>query len=319
MRIGLDVMGGDFAPQYPLEGVKLALDVISPEDVLCLIGNEEMITSFLAENGLTEHPQIKVIPASQVIEMGEHATQAMKTKPDSSIIVGYKMLTVDKIDVFISAGNTGAVYVGALFTVKAIAGISRPAIMSIIPKTDGSMGVILDVGANSDCKPETLVQFAMLGSIYAKSVLGIQNPKVGLLNIGSEPEKGNLASQGAYTLLTENNKVNFIGNIEGYDFFTDKSDVIVTDGFTGNIILKTAEAIFSIIKEKGINDDYFKMYDLEHIGGTPLLGVNKPVIIAHGNSTPLAFRQMIVAAKQVVQSDLINNIKLAFQTELING
>lgn len=312
MRIGLDIMGGDYAPQYPLEGVLLALSNLSDNDKLVLFGDEAPINAFLTANNLADNQKLEVVHCTQVVEMGEHATVAMKTKPDASILVGLKHLAMGNVDMFISAGNTGAVFVGSIYIVKTIEGITRPSILSIIPKTDGSRGLILDVGANADCKPETLVQFAILGSVYAKTVLGIETPKVGLLNIGSEPEKGNLVSQQTYQLLSETKSVNFIGNIEGYDFFSDKADVVVTDGFTGNIILKTAEAIFSIVKERGIKDDYFKMYDFEHVGGTPILGVNKPVMIAHGNSTPIAFQQMILSAKDIVESQLIVKIKEAF-------
>ena len=313
MRIGLDIMGGDFAPHAPLEGIKLAYKTLPAGVVLTLFGDQNIINKYLKENDIPKD-NIEVVHTTEVIEMGESPTKAITQKPNSSILTGLKLLKEGHIDIFMSAGNTGAIFVGALYTVKAIEGIMRPALNSIIPKEDGSFGVILDVGANADCKPEVLYQFGILGSVYAQSVFGIPNPKVGLLNIGSEPEKGNLVTQAAYTLFAQSDRLNFIGNLEGYDLFDEKADVVVCDGFTGNIILKTAETIYQIMKRKGLADDYFRKYDYEFYGGTPILGVNKPVIIAHGVSTPVAFSNMIRLAMQILDSRLIDKIKEAFQS-----
>jgi len=318
MRIGLDIMGGDYAPKAPLEGVRLAYDAL-PQDVsFVLIGDKTVINDAL-ESRYFGDDRISVVHTTQVIEMGESPTKAISQKQDSSIVVGLKMLKAGEIDVFLSAGNTGAVYVAALYTVKAIEGILRPSITSIIPKENGGFGIILDVGANADCKQDVLLQFGILGSLYAKYVFGIQNPKVGLLNIGSEPEKGNLLTQGAYPLFENNPKIDFIGNVEGYDFFSDKADVIVCDGFTGNVVLKTAETIYQIMKKRGLTDEYFKRYDYEDYGGTPILGINKPVMIGHGVSSPHAFMNMIKMSIQVTESKLIDNIKQAFELEHQNG
>jgi glycerol-3-phosphate acyltransferase PlsX len=176
--------------------------------------------------------------------MHEHPTKALKEKQQSSIALGFYYLAKGKIDAFISAGNTGAMLVGALFSIKAIDGVLRPTISTIIPKENGGTGLLLDVGINADCKPENLNQFAILGSLYAKHILGIDNPRVGLVNIGEEEGKGNLLAQATYPLLKENSQINFIGNIEGRDIFIDKVDVMVCEGFTGNIILKMAESLF---------------------------------------------------------------------------
>jgi glycerol-3-phosphate acyltransferase PlsX len=311
MRIGLDIMGGDYAPKAPLDGVALACKSL-PDDVkLVLIGDREAILHYTEEHKIPEQCY-EVVHTTQVIEMGESPTKAMTQKPDSSILTGLKMLKAGNIDFFISAGNTGAVFVGSIYTVKAIEGVSRPAITTLIPKENGSFGVLLDVGANADCKAEVLHQFGILGSIYAKAVLGVSNPKVGLLNIGSEPEKGNLVTQAAYNVFEDSESINFIGNVEGYDLFNDKADVIVTDGFTGNVVLKTAETIYQIMKRRGIDDEYFNRFDYEQYGGTPILGVNKPVMIAHGVSSPEAFKKMIDMAIQILQSELIEKIKQAF-------
>ncbi|MCW3106753.1 MAG: plsX, partial [Segetibacter sp.] len=240
MNIGIDMMGGDFAPLEAVKGLQTYLSTSdSPADLYC-IGDEAQLKILLANQGLV-NPGIIIIHAPQVIGMHEHATKAFKEKQQSSIAVGFHMLASGKIDAFMSAGNTGAMLVGALYSIKAINGVQRPAIASIVPKLNGSTGILLDVGLNADCKPENLNQFAILGSLYAKDVFGISNPKVGLLNVGEEEGKGNILTQAAYPLLKENAGINFIGNIEGRDVFQDKADVMVCEGFTGNIILKMAE------------------------------------------------------------------------------
>jgi len=318
MRIGLDIMGGDYAPQAPLEGVRLAYKELPHTIKFILIGDEEIINAYLQEHHLSKD-RCEIIHTTEVIEMGESPTKAISQKQNSSILVGLKMLKAGSIDVFMSAGNTGAVYVAALYTVKAIEGILRPSITSIIPKEHGGFGIILDIGANADCKQDVLLQFGILGSLYAKYVYGIEDPKVGLLNIGSEPEKGNLLTQAAYPLFESTTKFHFIGNVEGYDFFNDKADVIVCDGFTGNIVLKTAETIYQIMKKRGLTDEYFDRYDYEDYGGTPILGINKPVMIGHGVSSPHAFLNMIKMGISVSESKLIDNIKQAFELEHQHG
>jgi phosphate acyltransferase len=318
MRIGLDIMGGDFAPQAPLDGVRLACEELPAGIHFVLIGDSEIINDFINKHDL-DRSRIEVVHTSEVIEMGESPTKAISQKKDSSIMTGLRMLRAKDIDVFMSAGNTGAVYVGALYTVKAIHGILRPSITSIIPKEHGGFGIILDVGANADCKQDVLLQFGVLGSLYAKYVYDIEDPKVGLLNIGSEPEKGNLLTQAAYPLFESTSKFHFIGNVEGYDFFSDKADVIVCDGFTGNVVLKTAETIYQIMKKRGLTDDYFKRYDYEDYGGTPILGINKPVMIGHGVSSPHAFLNMIKMGIHVAESKLIDKIKQAFELEHQHG
>ena len=313
MRLGLDIMGGDFAPQYPLEGVKLAMEAGLPErTTLVLFGPEKVINEELDKEGISRD-QVEIIHAADVIEMGESPTKAISQKRDSSIMVGLGALKAGDIDIFMSAGNTGAMYVGALYTVKAIEGIQRPAIPSLLPREIGGSSLILDVGANADCKPETLFQFGVLGSTYAKCMMDIDDPKVALLNMGSEPEKGNLATQSAYNLLKGSSIINFVGNVEGYDIFSDTMDVVVVDGFTGNIVLKTAETIYQIMRRRGLADEYFHRYDYETYGGMPILGINAPVLIAHGVSTPEAFRNLVNMGIHVLDSRLTEKIKQAFE------
>jgi glycerol-3-phosphate acyltransferase PlsX len=247
--------------------------------------------------------------------MHEHPTRALKEKIDSSIAVGFKMLATGEIDAFISAGNTGAMLVGALYSIKAIKGILRPTISSVVPKLNGGTGVLLDVGLNADCKPENLNQFAILGSLYASNILGIDNPRVALLNVGSEEGKGNVLAQASYTLLKENTKINFIGNIEGRDILMDKADVLVCEGFVGNVILKMAESLYDIAIERQIQHDaFFSKFNYEAVGGTPVLGVSKPVIIGHGISNDTAFGNMILLAEKMLHCQLCKAIEESFRS-----
>jgi phosphate acyltransferase len=303
MRIALDAMGGDYAPEAIVKGAILADKQLDDQYEILLIGKEDVVKSLLDEYGYTGSG-IKVVNASQVIEMGEHPTKALTQKPDSSIAVGYGLLKAGKADAFCSAGNTGAMLVGAMFSVKAIEGIIRPSIAGLVPKVNGSYGIILDVGANADCKPEVLEQFAELGSIYAKYVLDIKSPKVGLMNLGEEEGKGTVNTQAAHQRLKVNQSVNFIGNIEGRDVFNDKADVIVCDGYTGNIILKMAESIYDILNEKNIHDPFFDKFNYETEGGSPILGINGNAVIGHGVSTPKAICNMVLQAQKMVATNL---------------
>jgi len=224
---------------------------------------------------------------------------------------------MNKADAFISAGNTGAMMVGSMYSVKTIEGILRPTIISPIPRTDGGYNLLLDAGANADCKPEHLVQFAQLGSLYVNRVWGVDNPKVGLLNLGEEEGKGNLLALATYPLLKENNQINFIGNIEGRDMFLKKADVIVCEGFTGNVALKMAESIYHIFTERGIKDEFLRHFNFEIYGGTPILGINSPVIIGHGISHAMAFCNMIDVASKIVSADLTNVFKSHFAEQTV--
>ena len=214
-----------------------------------------------------------------------------------------------KTDAFISAGNTGAMLVGALFSIKAIEGVLRPTISSVIPKENGKTGLILDVGLNADCKPEQLNQFAVMGSVYVQQILGIENPRVALLNVGEEEGKGNILAQATYPLLKDNKHINFIGNIEGRDVLLDTADVIVCEGFTGNVILKLAESLYEVSERQNLKHPYFESFNFEIYGGTPVLGVAKPVIIGHGISHARAFKNMIILAQKMIETDVMNKLK----------
>lgn len=202
--------------------------------------------------------------------------------------------------------------VGTFYSIKSIEGVQRPTIATMVPREAGGYGLLLDVGLNADCKPENLVQFGILGSLYAKHILGTENPKVGLLNIGEEEGKGNLLAQATYPLLKDEPRINFAGNVEGRDVFTDKADVIVCEGFTGNVVLKMAESFHEVAVKRGIKDEYIDRFDFEYYGGTPVLGVSEPVIIGHGISGQRAFKNMIVVAQKMLESKLLDKIKESF-------
>jgi len=307
MNIGLDMMGGDYAPLEAVKGVSQYF-VEDGTARLTLIGDQQQLEPLVQLHSLSPNTY-KIVHAQQVIDMHEHPTKALKEKQQSSIAIGFHMLASGKIDAFISAGNTGAMLVGALFSIKAIEGVLRPTISSVLPKENGKTGLILDVGLNADCKPEQLNQFAVLGSVYAQYILGIDNPRVGLLNVGEEEGKGNVLAQTTYPLLKENSHINFIGNIEGRDILMDKSDVVVCEGFTGNVVLKLAESLYEISERKNLEHAYFDRFNFENYGGTPVLGVAKPVIIGHGISHAKAFKNMIILAQKMIDKDVMTRMK----------
>ncbi len=315
MNIGIDIMGGDFAPEEAIKGIKsyLASHSENEKDVhIVMIGNPEAAAPYLPM--LEEWKgRYSLVPAATVIDMHEHPTKALKEKQDSSIVIGFGLLQMGKIDAFFSAGNTGAMLVGAMYTVKAIKGVLRPTIASPIPKLDGKYNFLLDVGANADCKPEHLVQFAVMGSLYAKNVLGLENPRVALLNIGEEEGKGNILAQATYPLLKQHTGINFIGNVEGRDMFLDTADVMVCEGFTGNVALKVAESMYHILTERrGIKDDFIDQFNYEIYGGTPILGINAPVLIGHGISSAVAFKSLIEASVKLVSSNITSILQNHF-------
>lgn len=312
MNIAIDVMGGDYAPEAVIDGIIQAIPSLTNKEVILAIGPKEIIDQLLAERKCTSE-QIRVIHAEEVIEMGEHPTRALSQKPNSSIGIGFALLKEGKADVFASAGNTGAMMVGSLFSVKTIEGIQRPAIAGFVPQTNGKYAVMLDIGANADCKPEMLAQWALLGSVYYEATTGQSQPRVGLMNIGEEEQKGSMLAQATHALLKENKQLNFIGNLEGKDFFRNKADVIVTDGFTGNIVLKMGESIYNIMKEQGMMNEFVENTNYENYGGSPIIGINGNVIIAHGASSPKAIKNMIKLCKSVVESNVCQKIKVAIE------
>lgn len=305
-------MGGDFAPQATVKGAIQAQTQLNSSERIVLFGDKEQIIRIIEDEG-SSASDFEIVHCSEVIGMGENPAKTFAKKTDSSIAVGFSWLAQKKIDGFASAGNTGAMLVGTMYTVKSAPGIIRPAIASYIPVSENKYNLILDVGINPDCRPDVLYQYGVLGSIYSKQVLGVDSPRVGLLNIGEEEEKGNLISKSTHELMKDNSDFNFIGNIEGNDIFFDKkADVIVCDGFVGNVILKEAEAFYHLLQKRNIKDSFFERFNFENYGGTPILGVNAPVIIGHGVSNAKAIMNMILQTKMVISSNLCDKIKEAF-------
>ena len=312
MKIGLDIMGGDYAPKANVLGAIAAHELLAPDEHLVLIGDTQQIKPLLADSGFNPD-HFEYVHTEEVIGMGEHPTRAIAQKPNSSISMGFSMLKKGEIDAFVGAGNSGAMMVGAVFSVKTVPGIIRPCLCTIVPKLDGGRGLMLDVGANADCKPDTLLQFGILGSLYAENVMQIARPKVALMNIGEEDEKGNLLSLATFPLMKETDLFNFVGNVEGRDLFNEKADVIVCDGFTGNIILKLAESFYVATLKRGLKDEFFDRFNYEQYGGSPILGVNAPVVVGHGISSPEAIKNMIFQSRDMITSNLVGKIQAAFQ------
>jgi len=307
MKIAVDAMGGDFAPKAIVEGVLLAAANLPPIVTLVLIGRQSVIEELLGPRPAN----IEIVDAEDVIDMGEHPTKALSQKPNSSIGIGFKLLKDGRVQAFCSAGNTGAMHVGALFSIKATEGVLRPCIAGYVPQITGGTAIMLDIGANADCKPEMLAQFGEIGSLYTQHTFGIDRPRVALMNIGQEDQKGSLIAQAAYQLLKDNRRISFIGNVEGGDFFAGKADVLVTDGFTGNTLFKLGESFYQMARQRGISDEFIDRTNYESIGGSPILGVNGNVIIAHGISSPLAIQNMIRLAIRQVESDAYTKIAQA--------
>ena len=307
MRIGLDVMGGDFAPQATMEGAVKAAKMLGNDDKIVLIGQQSAIMQELER--LQETPSLfDIVDADEVIEMDDKPVKALKQKPNSSLAVGFRLLMEGKIDSFASAGNTGAMLVGAM-TTGVLEGVLRPCLMTALPRIDGGVCLLVDSGVNPDCKPENLYQFGLLGSMYAKCVLKIDEPKVGLLNLGTEAGKGNLLTTAAYQLMNETKDFNFIGNVEPRTLFNSNCDVFVCDGFVGNMMLKLLETFWYTTTKRGHTDEYLARFNYELYGGTPILGVNKPAIVGHGISSALAIQNMILQSRDIANANLAENLK----------
>ena len=338
MVILLDAMGGDNAPDATIKGAVKAIEQIKAK--LILIGNEDIIKSKIKEfynKDISEiSDRLEIRNATETIEMEDIPTQAIKRKKDSSMVVGFNMLKTGEGDVFISAGNSGALLTGATLLVGRIKGVDRPALAGILPAYKSRL-VLMDCGSNTNCKPVNLLQFAQMSSIYLKTTLGVENPRVGLLNIGTEETKGNELTKESYKLLKEKSEelgINFIGNVEGRDAFSGSVDIVVTDGFTGNIFLKAVEGLGKFVKrslteslKKNILSKiaalpslpaikrFSKTVDYKEYGGALFLGVNKPVVKAHGSSDEKLFEFTIKQAEQFVENKAVDKLIEEFQKE----
>ncbi len=310
IRLGVDMMGGDHVPPVTLEGVGIALERLPEAVVLYLFGPEDVGRQAVERYG---KERLVVVPADEVVRMEDAPTRVFRAKPRSSMSIGFHFLKAGKIDAFASAGNTGAMLVGALFFIGPIEGVMRPAIPVFVPRDDGTLGVLLDVGANADCRAEFLVQFAAMGQAFAHDILRIPDPATYLLNMGGEEGKGNQLVRQTYELMKQYPSLNFRGNIEGYSLFMPGADVIVTDGFTGNVILKLCEGLAARARKMGADSEFFYKIDPEFYGGMPILGVKKPVIIGHGSSSAEAIAQMIKMSHEVVTSQMVEHIHPTIQ------
>lgn len=319
MRIALDAMGSDHAPSIEVEGAIEALRMIDPEVRLVLVGERDRIEEELARYPDAPRDRIEIVHAPDRIDMGEPAVQAIRRKPNSSIVVGLRLQKEGAVDAFISAGSTGAVMAGSVFILRVLPGVDRPAIGTVLPTRAGHT-LLVDGGANVDTRPHNLLQFAHLGAIYARDLMGIEHPRVGLLNIGEEPEKGNELAVETYQLLAASPSLDFVGNIEGRDVIEQKCDVLVCDGFVGNVLLKFYESvaafIMSRVREAAANANVeldltraFAGLDYTEYGGAPLLGVNGVTIICHGGSPPRAIRNAIRVAVTAVNHDMVQHIQ----------
>jgi phosphate acyltransferase len=310
IKIGIDAMGGDFAPLEAIKGASLSKQEF-PEIDFHLYGDKAIVEDTAVKEGVSLDG-LHLVHCSEVIEMGEHPVKAMASKRDSSIFRGFMDLAQGGISAFLSAGNTGAMLVGSIQILKPINGVDRPSLLTTVSKPSKHPGIVLDIGANADNKPEHLQQFGLLGSIYAESILNIQNPRVGLVNIGEEDEKGSILSRAANKLLRETNQINFIGNVEGRDLFTDDHDVLVCDGFTGNVMVKIIEGFYYQLAKRGVQDDFLDGLNFKNHGGGLVLGVKAPVVVGHGISKAETFVKMTELAKQSVESDFCRKVEDAF-------
>lgn len=313
MRIGVDIMGGDFFPQAPVEGALIAQNTLGKDVQLVLIGDQDVIHAELKAQGV-QASSYEIVHADSFISMEDSPTKAILSKPGSSINLGIGMVKSKQLDGFVSAGNTGAMLVGSIMGLGKIPGVSRPTIGVLFPNDQGKLSLLCDVGANVDCKAETLLQFGILGSLFMESVLKIKSPRVGLLNIGEEPGKGPLAVRTAHGLMQDSEHIQFIGNVEGRGIYTGAADVIVTDGHTGNIVLKFAESLYDVFSRRHPSDEAIQTFNFENYGGVPVLGIRGISIVGHGISTGNAIARMIQNAATAVASDLVPKIETAFQS-----
>jgi glycerol-3-phosphate acyltransferase PlsX len=314
MRIGVDILGGDFWPEAPVEGAVLALDKFGPDIELVLIGDENLIRQELAKHG-ADPSRFSIVNCTEMVGMEESPTKGIASKPNSTINVGIGMVKTGQLDGFVSAGNTGAMLVASIMGLGRIPGVNRPTIGALFPNHNGEPILLLDVGANVDSKPEHILHYARLGSIYMESVRKVEKPRVGLMNVGEEESKGPADVKAAHALLKESGRLNFVGNVEGRDIYHGKADVYVCDGYTGNIILKFGESMYDVLKSRYAGDAFIEAFNFENYGGVPILGIRGISIIGHGISNGKAIASMIGSAVEAVRNGLVQKIEAAFQTD----
>lgn len=304
-------MGGDFAPAATLDGAVSALEEIGNGNVIVLLGPETLIREGLRSRGVGED-RFVIVHCPETIAMEEKPLKALGEKPSSGIATGFRMLAQGQLDAFASAGNSGAMLAGAVTGIKCISGVLRPCTCTMIPQEDGTYSLMLDIGTTPDAKPEVMVQFAIIGSLYSRCVLGVSEPEVGLLNVGTEDGKGNLQCQTVFPMLKACPHIRFTGNMEPRELFKNRADVIVSDGFVGNIVLKEIETFYRLIQKRGVSDPLFDRLNYEIYGGSPILGVNAPVVLGHGISSPLAVKNMLLQSKRMSEQGLVDALRQLF-------
>jgi glycerol-3-phosphate acyltransferase PlsX len=324
VRIALDASGTDGAPFVEIDGAVAALGELE-EVSITLLGDRETLQAALAERGVELSDRLSIHHAPEMIAPGDSPTTAVRKKPDSAIVQGVGLHKAGRVDAFISAGNTGAVMAASHVMLRPLPGVARPSVATTLP-TVAAPVVLIDSGTNVDCKPKHLQQFAHLGAVYARDALGVENPRIGLLNIGEEPEKGDELALEAHRLLAQDDALHFIGNVEGRDVIRGVCDVLVADGFTGNVLLKfyesVAQWVVRIVKQeldgRAIELDYERVFhklDYSEYGGAPLLGVNGLSIICHGGSSPKAIKNAIRVAADAIRNDLVGDMAAEFVVE----
>ncbi len=312
MRIGVDIMGGDYAPDATLLGAALARRELPDDIELVLFGDQHAIDDIVTREGY-DPSGFTVFHTPHTILMEDHPARVFTDKPNSGIAMGLRMLKQGELDGFVSIGNTGAMLVGSMQIVNSIPGVIRPSLAAPIPNDHGKPTILLDIGLNPDSRPDVLYQYGILGSLYAELVHGISNPKVGLLNIGKEEEKGNLLTRATYQAMKGTKDFNFIGNVEGNDFFRANGvDVMVCDGFVGNVLVKEMEAFYAMLKRRKIEDEFMERFNFERYGGTPILGILSTVLIGHGISNGQTVKTLILHTRDVIESNIIGKIKEKF-------
>lgn len=331
IKVALDAMGGDFAPENELLGAISVFDDprCSKNLEIVILGDEAKIKNFLKDKELSK-VKFSIVPTTQVITMHDDPTESLKTKKDSSLYRGAEMAANKEVDAFVSAGNTGAMLATSTVLMRRIKGVSRPSIATFMPSDNETPTLLIDAGANVDCKPRFLFEFAVMGSVYTKQILGLKAPRIGLLSIGEEDKKGNEQVREAHRMIKEDKNLNFIGNVEGKDVMSGACDVVVCDGFTGNVILKLAESFPKLVKSrfKQYADSsvknkvlaasampalksVFASFNYENYGGVPIIGVNGVSIVGHGKSSPIAIKNMILKAVETVEKQINAKIEIA--------
>ncbi len=311
MRIGVDIMGGDFVPTAPIAGAILAQKQLGDEIALVLVGDQTLIRDELHRQQ-ADPENFEIIHAEDTITGSDSPAKAITAKPQSSIVLGLGLMKKNYIQGFISAGNTGAMLIGSIMGLGKIEGVHRPTIGVLFASLKGKPTLLCDVGANVDSKPEALLDFGILGRVYMESMWQVENPKVALLNIGEESSKGPQAVRSAYQLMQDSPQINFVGNVEGWGIYSGQADVIVCDGYTGNILLKFAESLYSVFKSRLDGDESIETFNFERYGGVPILGVEGISLIGHGISSPSAIAQMVKNAADAARNNLVEKIRAAF-------